>query len=146
MGTPSEYLTFQISGRYFAVPRAQVREMMPVQPLLPGRGSSSVTNLMGMLYTHGREIPVFDVRDVLHVEARDTARSGCILVLGIPSGLEFGFPVDKITDCISVYPDQITRGSITGHGRQRSLVEAGQLVAQDAILGAAFSSSSTSRA
>lgn len=144
MGTPSEYLTFQISGRYFAVPRAQVREMMPVQPLLPGRGTGA--NLMGMLYTHGREIPVFDLRDVLHLEPRDTARSGCILVLGSPSGLEFGFPVDKITDCISVHPGQISRGTINGHGRQRSVVEAGQLVAQDAILGAAFSNSSTSSA
>jgi len=144
MGAPSEYLTFQISGRYFAVPRAQVREMMPVQPLLPGRGDGH--HLMGMLYTHGREIPVFDVRHLLQLEDRETARSGCILVLGSPSGLEFGFPVDKITDCISVYPEQISRGAISGHGRQRHLVEAGQLIAQDAILGAAFSSSSTSRA
>ncbi|BDC47949.1 hypothetical protein F183_A02650 [Bryobacterales bacterium F-183] len=142
MGIQSDYLTFQISGRYFAVPRTQVREMMPIQPLLPGRGSGD--NLIGMLYSHGREIPVFDVRGLLQVDNR-TSRRGCFLVLGSPSGLEFAIPVDKVTDCISVSPQDISRGVITGHGRVRSVVDSAQLVGQDAILGATFSSSSTSR-
>jgi chemotaxis signal transduction protein len=48
IGHPGRYITFQLSGKYFAMPAERIREMMPMQPVVPlsteaGRGRREPT-------------------------------------------------------------------------------------------------------
>lgn len=131
---PGRYITFQISGKYFAMPAERVREMMPMQDLLPW-----APDTMGAVVSRGRMIPVFDIRSTMMLKARASSRQESLIIVKSHDDYEFGFTVDKLTDMIQVHAHEIRQGSILGHGRIRTILDLDALVSQERLLAAAFS-------
>ena len=142
-GEARRYVTFQISGRYFALPLECIREMMPMQPLTPWfRGGNTV---LGVLQCRGRGIVILDLRTHLDLGPRNTSRQERLVIVRTEEGFEFGFAADKITDSIKVHPGDIRESTITGHGRPRAIPDLASLACQErTMLEAALASNSIS--
>jgi purine-binding chemotaxis protein CheW len=138
-----KYITFQISGRYFALPMDRVREMMPMQPLESWFANED--GLTGVLHTRGRVIPIFDVRKDLGLPARHSCRQERLIIVKSHDGCEFGFAVDKITDCINVDECDIRNSIISGHGRARTILNPDKVVDQQRLFATTFASNSASK-
>ena len=136
------YITFQVSGRYFAMFAERVREMMPMQPLAPF--AADAAGVLGAVQTRGRMIPIFDLRAELGLKARASSRQESLIIVTAHDGYEFGFAVDKITGMIDVHPDDIRNAAIQGHGRIRTILHPHALVNQDRLFAAVFASISFS--
>jgi chemotaxis signal transduction protein len=143
METAGKYITFQISGSYFALPARRIREMMPMQSLGCWMGRTT-SNVLGTLHSRGRDIPVLDLRTQLGLKARESCRVERLIIVKSHDGLEFAFTADKITDCIVVHPHDIREEAIVGHGRVRHILDPDALIDQEMLLANTFSSSSLS--
>jgi chemotaxis signal transduction protein len=141
IGQPGRYITFQLSGKYFAMPAGRVREMMPMQPVVPWS-----PGVLGAVMSRSRWIPIFDLRAELLLRARNNTRQESLIIVRSHDQYEFGFPVDKLTDMIQVQPHEIRQSTIVGHGRVRTILDLDALVNQDRLLAAAFSRISCSSA
>ena len=144
IAAPGGYITFQISGKYFAIPADRVREMMPCNMLVPW--ASGEPGLLGAVRSCGRMIPVFDLRVELSLKPRLSSRRQCLLIVHSNGHHEFGFTVDKVTDVIQVRSHDIRNAAIIGHGRVRSIVNIDRVLNQERLIAAAFSSISRSSA
>jgi len=137
IGPPGRYITFQISGKYFAMPAERIREMMPMQPIVPWAADS--LGVLGAVQSRGRMIPIFDLRTELRLKARGSSRQESLIVVKSHDDYEFAFPVDKLTDMIVVHAHEIRQGTIVGHGRIRNIVDVDGIVNQERLFAAAFS-------
>jgi chemotaxis signal transduction protein len=137
IAAPGRYITFQISGRYFAMPAGRIREMMPMQELVPWSSQSS--GVMGAVQSRGRMLPVFDLRAELSLKARASSRQESLIIVQSHDNYEFGFPVDRLTAMIEARADEFRHGTIVGHGRIRSILDVDAVVNQERLLAAAFS-------
>ncbi len=137
IGRPGHYITFQISGKYFAMPAERIREMMPMQPIVPW--ADETEGVIGAIVSRGRMIPVFDLRSEMMLKARVSSRQESLIIVKSHDGYEFGFPVDKLTDRIQVHAHEIRQGTILGHGRIRTILPIDTLVDQERLFAAAFS-------
>lgn len=128
MSESAKYITFQVSGKYFALRIECIREMMPMQKLAPWfRGDSPIA---GILQSRGKAIPIVDLRRELGLGPRQSSRQERLIVVRSCAGVEFGFTADKVTDCIKVHESDIgDRGVITGHGRPRTILDPDSLAA-----------------
>ena len=137
-----KYITFQISGKYFALPVDCVREIMPMQPLL--RWAVETTGVLGAVQSRGCIIPIFDLRSELHLKGRGSSRGKSLILVKSHAEAQFGFAVDKITDHLQVHAHEIRAATIIGHGRVRTILSAEALIPQDRLFEAVFSRSSIS--
>lgn len=136
-GRPGRYITFQISGKYFAMPAERIREMMPMQPIVPWAEDNA--GVMGAIVSRGRMIPVFDLRSEMMLKARVSSRQESLIIVKSHDDYEFGFPVDKLTDMIQVHAHELRQGTIIGHGRVRTILDVDSVVNQERLFAAAFS-------
>lgn len=143
METAGKYVTFQISGSYFAIPAKRIREMMPMQSLGCWMGGKAPP-VLGTLHSRGRDIPVLDLRAQLGLKGRESSRAERLIIVKSHDGLEFAFTADKITDCIVVHPHDIRHSAIVGYGRVRQILDPDQLINQEMLLANTFSRSSLS--
>ena len=140
--TGGKYITFQLSGKYFAMPAGKVREMMPMQPVAPW--AVKIDGVLGAIQSRGRVIPLFDLRAELRLKERASSRQQSLLIVKTHDAYEFGFPVDKVTDLIHVNHREIRELTIVGHGRVRSIVDIDALIDQERLVAVAFASRSFS--
>jgi purine-binding chemotaxis protein CheW len=138
-----QYITFQISGNYFALPAERIREMMPMQPLEPW--GTDTPGVLGAVQSRGRLLPIFDLRNELQLRPRASSRQERLLIIKSHHEYEFGFPVDKVTDFVQVSSNDIRDEAIFGHGRMRAILDIDSIVNQERLFAAAFSRISLSR-
>lgn len=134
---PGRYITFQISGKYFAMPSGRIREMLPQREIVPW--ADRTPGVIGAVQSRGRLLPVFDLRSELHLRARVSSRQESLVIVKSNDNFEFGFAVDKLTDIIDVQVHEIKRGTIVGHGRLRTILAIDVIVSQEKLFAAAFS-------
>lgn len=137
IGRPGRYITFQISGKYFAMPAERIREMMQMQPIVPW--ATGTPGVLGAVQSRGRMIPIFDLRTEMTLKARASSRQESLVIVKSHHGYEFAFPVDKLTDMIEVHAHEIHQATILGHGRIRNILDIDTLVSQERLFAAAFS-------
>ena len=125
------YLTFQLSGQYFAVPAERVIEIMPAKSLVQAPAAAGPVPdgvaLLGVLHTQGRRLPVLDVHTRLGIAPSGREPESYVVIRMIKDGdgapFDFGFAVDHLTDLINVRTHEIRRDVLYGHGRPKTILD-----------------------
>jgi chemotaxis signal transduction protein len=133
------------------MPAERIREMMPMQPIVPWADESASagvmgSGVMGSVVSRGRMIPIFDLRSELMLRGRLSSRQESLVIVKSHDDYEFGFPVDKLTDMIQVHAHEIRHGSVLGHGRVRTILNIDSIISQERLFAAAFARISCSSA
>jgi len=103
-----QYLTFTLRTETFAVPVAQVREILDSVPLT--RVPQMPAFVAGVLNLRGRVVPVIDLRVRFGFAGQEATRDTCIVVLEIDLDgalMEFGALVDGVQEVLALSADQI---------------------------------------
>lgn len=112
----AEYLAFVLEQECYAVPIAQIREIVRAVPLteIP----RSPKNLLGVIKIRGEILPVYDVKVKLKLrerapivaglegEAEELPGSARILIVRDPEG-DIGILVDRVLEVIRLRPSEI---------------------------------------
>lgn len=104
----AQYLTFTLRSETFAVPVAQVREILDHVPLT--RVPQMPVFVAGVINLRGRVVPVIDLRLRFGFAGQDETRDTCIIVLEIELDgalTEFGARVDGVQEVLALAADQI---------------------------------------
>ena len=133
MNRATAYITFRISGEYFAVAAECICEMMPV-PMLAS-ATRLGQGLLGFAFSHGQRIPVFDLGLVLGLNPKRSVRPGRLVIARNSASCSFGFCVDRLTDVIQVHDSEIHGKIIQGHGRNKTVLNPDQLVSGEVLAG-----------
>ncbi len=120
------YLTFQVAGKYYALPQQSVREMMPVQDVFPPLLPDSLnwgSGLMGFLHTQSIRVPIFDLHVRLGGPVHEIHLTNQTRIVTVDvHGFRTAFYADRLNDMILVRCHEIRRDTITGHGRPKVIL------------------------
>jgi purine-binding chemotaxis protein CheW len=76
-----EYLVFELAGRRYGLPAADVREIVRVVRIAPLPGAPAV--IEGIINVRGRVVPVLDIRKRLGLEAKALEHVDHLIIAGI---------------------------------------------------------------
>jgi purine-binding chemotaxis protein CheW len=113
---PAEYLVFALEAERYAIPIADVREIVKVPPLteIP----RSAKNLLGVMNLRGEVLPVYDVKRRLHLsdvvptiagpeaQLSSLPRTARVVVIRDEEG-DAGVLVDAVQEVVRLYPSAL---------------------------------------
>lgn len=121
-----QYLTFSLKGEAFAIPIAQIREIIEFNgltsiPMVP-------EFLRGVINLRGAVVPVIDLSARLGRGATTEGRRSCVVILELVQGHEtaqcLGVLVDAVSEVITVTPDRIEPRPAFGAKIRADFIEA----------------------
>jgi purine-binding chemotaxis protein CheW len=105
-----QYLSFYLDGQIYAVPLAQVAEIVPYQELnqIPHMPKS----VEGILDLRGQVIPVISLRTRMGLEKQEAGQAKNIVVLSLGTASPIGVLVDAVDAVLTAQPDQLVSASL----------------------------------
>lgn len=100
----SQYLTFMLQGRPYAVPISTVREINRMSDVAPVPQTPDY--VAGVMNLRGKVIPVIHLRRRFGFGAKDATKETCIVVLEGRDG-QIGAVVDSVSGVIELSAEQI---------------------------------------
>lgn len=119
----AQFLTFTLRAETFAVPVAQVREILDAVPLT--RVPQMPAFVAGVINLRGRVVPVIDLRLRFGFAGAEATRDTCIIILEIMNDgtlMEFGTLVDGVQEVLTLAADQIDPPPRLGLGMSGDLL------------------------
>lgn len=118
-----QYLTFILNSEHFAVPVAQVREILDLVPII--RVPQLPDFVSGVINLRGKVLPVVDLGRKFGLSATVTGRDTCIVVLefaGDDGRTLVGALVDAVQEVIDLTTTEIEPPPRLGIGLESGLV------------------------
>lgn len=103
IGDTRQYVTFYVKDEMFAVPLAEVQEIIRMPPVVGV--PKSPASLEGLANLRGAVMSVTSLRRIFQFEDRDHDDSTRVVVLN--QGIPVGFVVDRMAAVVTVDPNQI---------------------------------------
>ena len=119
----NQYLTFVLHDERFAIPVAQVREILDLVPIV--RVPQLPSFVSGVINLRGKVLPVVDLSLKFGLAAAVTSRDTCIVVLEFSDGndrIEVGALVDAVQEVIVLTAAEIEPPPRLGNGLENGLV------------------------
>lgn len=143
-----QYVTLGVDREVFAIPVANVQEILDMQPI--ARLPHAPDYLLGIIDVRGRGVPVIDLRNKIGLPAAETTASTRILVIEIAidaRALLLGLVADRVFEVTGLDNDQVEpppeigrrwrSDCIKGVGRRRNefvvVFDIVKLIAADAL-------------
>lgn len=103
-GISSQYVTFMLGGETYGIPILKLNEIIAYQALtiIPNVPSF----VKGVLNLRGTVVPVIDLRERFHMEAKVYDQTTVIMILEV-SGRILGLVVDSVSDVVTINHEDI---------------------------------------
>jgi len=103
-GISSQYVTFMLGGETYGIPILKLNEIIAYQALtiIPNVPSF----VKGVLNLRGTVVPVIDLRERFHMEAKVYDQTTVIMILDV-SGRILGLVVDSVSDVVTINAEDI---------------------------------------
>jgi len=103
-GISSQYVTFMLGGETYGIPILKLNEIIAYQTLtiIPNVPSF----VKGVLNLRGTVVPVIDLRERFHMEAKVYDQTTVIMILEV-SGRILGLVVDSVSDVVTINSEDI---------------------------------------
>jgi purine-binding chemotaxis protein CheW len=108
MSEHAQYVTLGVAGETFAIPVAEVQEILDTQPI--SRLPQSPANVLGMIDVRGQTVPVVDLRLTLGLAALDDSDTTRIVVMAMtgPAGEHrLGVRTDRVFEVTALDDDAL---------------------------------------
>lgn len=131
----NQYLTFTLHAERFAIPVAQVREILDLVPIV--RVPQLPSFVSGVINLRGKVLPVVDLSLKFGLAAAEKSRDTCIVVLEFSDDegrVEVGALVDAVQEVIVLTAAEIEPPPRLGHGLENKLVAGMGKTAQGFII------------
>lgn len=119
----NQYLTFSLRSERFAIPVAQVREILDLVPII--RVPQQPDFISGVINLRGKVLPVVDLNRKFGIASTDTSRDTCIVVLEFTDSEgrgEIGALVDAVHEVIVLTAEEIEPPPRLGLGLENRLI------------------------
>ena len=100
-GMRYKYFTFLLDSQLYAIPIANVVQIIEVQPIIQLPDSPS--HFLGMINVRGHTIPVIDIRAMLKIPAAKTGKNNSIVIIST-NGKTAGFLADSVHEVTDIPP------------------------------------------
>ncbi|MCL1893115.1 MAG: chemotaxis protein CheW [Holophagaceae bacterium] len=118
----SQYMSFVIDGRTYAIPLSDVAEITPFVEL--NHMPHMPTDVVGLLDLRGAVLPVISLRTRMGLPAKETYKGDTILLLDTQQGARIGILVDQVESVITAQEDQHAQLSPLLEGKSGKWVRA----------------------
>lgn len=116
---PGQYLTFQLKAEQYGVAIETVREINQFGEITPVPRTPEYVK--GVMNLRGKIIPVVNLRIKFGMDAKDTTRDTCIIVIDTEIG-QVGMIVDSVKEVVDLQESQIEPSPILGNEHAMSFV------------------------
>lgn len=116
---PGQYLTFQLMSEQYGVAIETVREINQFGEITPVPRTPDYVK--GVMNLRGKIIPVVNLRIKFGMEAIDTTRDTCIIVIETEIG-QVGMIVDSVKEVVDLHDNQIEPSPVLGNNHAMSFV------------------------
>lgn len=116
---PGQYLTFQLMSEQYGVAIETVREINQFGEITPVPRTPEYVK--GVMNLRGKIIPVVNLRVKFGMDAQDTTRDTCIIVIDTEIG-QVGMIVDSVKEVVDLEENQIEPSPVLGNEASMSFV------------------------
>ena len=108
MSYEEKFMTFSLGKEEYGIPISKVKEIIEILDITPVPKTAEFVK--GVINLRGKILPVIDLRQRFHMEAREYDKTTCILVVETLQGSTqrfLGIIVDSVSEVITLEDSQI---------------------------------------
>lgn len=99
-----KFLTFFLAGEEYGLEILKVQEIIGLMAITPVPGTPPY--LLGVINLRGKLIPVLDIRLKFGIEAQESRKENCIIVVEVQSH-KVGVVVDSVSEVLDIAPEDV---------------------------------------